>query len=708
MTQTRTIAGLLSFTLALGCQSGSLTTVLGDFEISWDAQQLSISTLSGDHVFASHPDHPAFTAMQADPFIEYGSGSFIFEDTTLAYCGFPELSAREEEGQVILQGAFSRCEADLTVRFSAPRNHWLTFSAETAPQFNRLSLTGKSSPEEHLTGFGAQHSGLNMNGQRLPIWCQEQGHGRGAEPLSSTLGLAPGNPAGDWHTSYTCVPWMVRDQTVGLQVEESERVIFDASEDEHLTVTNWSHTLQGSFITGETLPELIETRTEVTGRMTPLPAWSQEGVILRAHGGESAIRATVEEAKTAGIPVAAVWVEDWCGVRETATGTRMLWNWTVDTALYPQWTELVASLNDEGVRTLIYLNPYIVDPSGRDGIERNLFEEAESSKYLVEYANGETFWMDQGGFEAALIDLTNPSARDWLQQIIQDALSTGVSGWMADFSEGLPLDVRLYEGDAASEHNRWPEHWAALNKSALEEAGKWEDSLVFHRSGNTQSASLARAFWLGDQTVTWDAHDGLASVLPGYLSSGLSGYTMQHADTGGYLSVSALGVQRDKELFQRWVELNAFTALFRMHSTNQPDQNHQWNTDEETKLHLAKMTRVFAALHPYRQTQMQHAEETGMPMIRPVFLEDPDTEFSWSIADQFFLGPDILVVPVVEQGATARAVHLPKGEWVHVPTDDSYAGPAQIEVNAPVGSPPVFVRKDSEVLPSLRAVLLEE
>ena len=170
---------------------------------------------------------------------------------------------------------------------------------------------------------------------------------------------------------------------------------------------------------------------------------------------------------------------------------------------------------------------------------------------------------------------------------------------------------------------------------------------------------------------------------------------MQHADTGGYLSVSALDITRDGELFQRWVELNTFTPLLRMHSTNEPEENHQWNSDAETMEHLAQMTGIFAALAPIRATLMEEAETRGWPVVRPLFFHNPDDETAWSIEDQFMLGPDLVMAPVVAAGQVERTLYLPYGTWVHIPTGEAHSGLDWVTVSAPVGQPAVFVRSGS-------------
>ena len=124
-------------------------------------------------------------------------------------------------------------------------------------------------------------------------------------------------------------------------------------------------------------------------------------------------------------------------------------------------------------------------------------------------------------------------------------LATGVCGWMCDFGESVPLDAQVHGNMTAQEfHSMYPSMWGQLNKDAIEKARNMggvscssDDVVYFMRSGNARSPATTRLFWLGDQMVTWDAHDGLATVVMGMLSQGLSGYSMTHSDIGGYTAL---------------------------------------------------------------------------------------------------------------------------------------------------------------------------
>lgn len=131
--------------------------------------------------------------------------------------------------------------------------------------------------------------------------------------------------------------------------------------------------------------------------------------------------------------------------------------------------------------------------------------------------------------------------------------------------------------DPIAAHNRYPELWAQINREFVDEwkstsSGKQkedpEEALVFFmRAGFRGSPKWAMLFWEGDQMVSWQANDGIKSAVVGLLSGGISGYALNHSDIGGYCAVNLplIKYHRTEELLLRWMELSAFTTVFRTH-----------------------------------------------------------------------------------------------------------------------------------------------
>ena len=276
--------------------------------------------------------------------------------------------------------------------------------------------------------------------------------------------------------------------------------------------------------------------------------------------------------------------------------------------------------------------------------------------------------------------------------IAEEVLGVGVSGFMADFGEGLPFDAAIARGNPRLAHNEWPRLWAQTVRDACDRAGQ-DECLTWFRGGSLGMGEDASLFWNGDQLVDFGSSDGLASALLGTFSAGVSGMPLVHSDIGGYTSVGAVltSYTRGDELLERWAEMQAFGVVMRTHEGNRPDDNAQVFDPEHTDA-FARMTKVYAALEPYRAEVIAEATELGLPAVRHGWLVAPGTDAA-EVDTQFFLGDAVLVAPVLDDGADSVEVVFPPGEWQSLFTGRTYEEGTQ-EVDAPVGRPAAFVRTD--------------
>ena len=174
------------------------------------------------------------------------------------------------------------------------------------------------------------------------------------------------------------------------------------------------------------------------------------------------------------------------------------------------------------------------------------------------------------------------------------------------------------------------------------------------------------------------------TVVPGMLGMGMSGQPNVTHDIGGFS-----GGPSTKELYFRWTELGAFTPIMRTHEGNARDENWDWNGDEETIQHFRRFTRIHDLLAPLFRQLADRAQTNSRPIVEHLMLVFPEDRETWDIDDQFMIGP-LLVAPITAEGQTARSVYLPEGQWFHVWSGEEFTGPARIDVDAPLGSPPVF------------------
>lgn len=415
-----------------------------------------------------------------------------------------------------------------------------------------------------------------------------------------------------------------------------------------------------------------------------LPEWCMDGMILGIQGGSETILQKTFAMLDAGAKICGVWSQDWSGENRTAMGKQVWWNWEADTKLYPGLKETIAKLRERGVRFLAYLNPYLV----KDG---NLYCYCRDKGYLITKADGSVYHIRSTTFDAGMLDLTNPEAVRYIKEVLirENMLDLGVSGWMADFGEYLPVDCVLHNGDPKQLHNEWPVLWAKINREAIEEYGG-DDLMFFTRSGYLGAQTYAPIMWNGDQHTDRTKDYGMPCVMPASFSLGFSGLTLVHSDVGGFFSFGKL--KRDGELFVRWMEMCAFSPLMRSHESIRPWANAQFDAEGVSPF-TVKLTRVHAGLKPYIQHCIGQARQ-GIPAMRPDFWAAGSYAASRD-PYSYFLGDDLFVAPVIEKKTAKRTVHLPEGQWKCFWCGREYEGGKTYTVPAPLGKIPVFYRAES-------------
>ncbi len=571
------------------------------------------------------------------------------------------------------------------------------------PQFNLIELKLASTSDEGFYGFGLQPTFLDLKGQNVPIISQEQGVTRGRQPFSALVNSQEKGAAGTTLTSYMAAPQFITNRNRGLFLENSEYSEIDMRDKTSTTVRLFSARMKAQILAGSSPLDLIEAYTEYAGRMQALPDWFHQGAVIGMQGGTQRVRDVWQQLAARQTPLAGFWLQDWQGKRTTSFGSQLWWNWELDRQLYSGWDTLLADFKSKGIRVLGYINPHLVDVAGQGKLsfDRNLFAEAQNQGFLIKNAKGEDYSLKLTAFASGMLDLTQPGAQAWMKRVIQDELlAQGFSGWMCDFSEAYPFDASNAAGlDAKTYHNQYVIDWARINREAIEEAGR-NDVVFFCRAGFSQSPAQARLFWQGDQMVTWDANDGLKSAVTGLIGGGVSGFSLNHSDIGGYTTLAkfGIGLKREKELLLRWMEVNAFTSAFRSHEGNLPDENAQIYSDSETLDAFARQAKIFSSLFFYRKQLFQQAQDKGYPVVRGLFMHYPEDAKSWHIDDQFLLGRDILVAPIVEKGQKKRNVYLPAGRWVHIWSGEVYGSlttGTSISIQAPLGQIPAFYAEGS-------------
>lgn len=653
-----------------------------------------IKLVSNNYEFKLYyKDYPFVVHRVSSPFIllGYGNGTyrenhgiFRISDEIMNKIPLNEFKVKKDSSDEVviefpgkMEVRFSVIDDKLNIAFDCKLKY-----------INRFWMNLLSSETENVYGCGEQYSELNLKGKLVPLWSEEQGIGRGKDLLTLFANITNG-AGGDSTTTYYPQPGFVSSRNYFCHVESSAYAIFDFTKEKSSTLHIWE--VPDKIIIGkyDKSTQTISGLSKYLGRQPKIADWAYEGVWLGLQGGKDTVKKKLDVAKEHGIEVNALWVQDWEGRRVTSFGKQLMWDWNYDKDMYPDLPDFIKELKKQNIRFLGYINPFLA-------IEKDLYKEASEKGYVVKDKEGRDYLITVTTFPAALLDLSNPDAVKWIKEVIKkNMIEIGLAGWMSDFGEYLPMDCVLYSKESPELfHNKYPMLWAKLNIEAIQEAGfNAEDVLFFSRSGYTGSSRYSPVIWAGDQSVNWSRDDGLASVVPAGLSLGFCGIGLHHSDIGGYTAVAWL--KRSKELFMRWVEHSAFTVIMRTHEGNRPDSNWQFDSDEETLKHFAKMSKVHKRIKPYIKSIVDEYYQTGLPTMRHPYIHYENEVKLHKFKYQYLFGRDLLVAPVYKPKRNRHRVYLPKDNWVHLWSGNNYYG-GWVTVSSPIGEPPVFYREKSD------------
>jgi alpha-glucosidase (family GH31 glycosyl hydrolase) len=688
--------------------------IIGDFRWNFNHQEKVIRV---SH--QSDTNHLLWSSIPGKAFLAAGIGQEHFKDkrgTFILKEHFEknifqhlELNAvLQEQGRLITTFSLSNDKGQVIfgrVIWEASKEGHLIWHFECESPINRAFGFWQGRAEEHIIGMGEQPTHFNHKGNHVPVLVQEQGIGRG-DIKSPLVKLVLGASTGNYYTTYKAVPHYISSAGQSLYLRNSAYAEFDFRLPDVISVKVFDQHLTAAILPGKTPADFISAYTDYAGRMRRLPEWVHSGAIIGMQGGTEKVYAVWKLLKEAGTPISAFWLQDWVGQRKTILGQQLWWNWELDQQHYPNWKTLRKDLSDADISLMGYINPFLVDVAGdKPQFQRNLYREALDSGFLVLDRKGAPY-MNVTSFKAALLDLSHPGCRQWVKELIKSELiGNGFRGWMADFGEALPFDVSLKNiSSTAGYHNLYAQDWAQINREAIEEAGLGDDLTFFSRAAFTQSPAYSTLFWQGDQMVNWGKNDGLPSAITGLLSGGVSGFSLNHSDIGGYASIVfplTRKIKRSPELLHRWMQLSAFTTVFRTHEGLGPANNHQVYSDSLSAMKFAYYAKVHQAWKGYRHVLLEEAAEKGWPVVRPMAFEFPQDPVCWAIGrSQFMLGDAFLVVPVIQPGEDKIRCYFPTGVWVNAWNGSKVISDGQwMEEHGYADKPGVFYKDSSKYGP---------
>ena len=313
--------------------------------------------------------------------------------------------------------------------------------------------------------------------------------------------------------------------------------------------------------------------------------------------------------------------------------------------------------------------------------------EAVENGYLAKDGKGQPYHLPENcrgsWVDDVIVDFSSPDARAWYGTKIKALMELGAGAIKTDFGEGIPEDA-VYAGiEGKYFHNLYALVYNATVFNACKSVTG--ENLVWARSG-TAGSQRYPLHWGGDSQCTFDA---LAGTLRAALSAGISGIPFFSHDIGGFL-----GMPSD-ELYVRWAQLGLFSSHSRCHGAGDHTHREPWYFSREACDIFRKYDKLRYSLMPYIYSQAKECTETGLPMMRALWLEYPEDPNVRSLDDEYLFGSRLLIAPVLKplSRSSVRSVYLPRGVWYDYFTKERFDSRGEwIQKPVALDTLPIYVR----------------
>jgi alpha-glucosidase len=375
---------------------------------------------------------------------------------------------------------------------------------------------------------------------------------------------------------------------------------------------------------------------------------------------------------------------------------------TWDKKRFPDPAKMIGDLKADGFKTVL-----IVDPGIKVDAKYDAYFDGKRSGIFVKNPEGSELNRDVWPKASAFPDFTDPKARAWFGSKFGDHLKDGIAGFWNDMnepgvfttetSEQPPVthhpektfpDDTPHAGDGMRDshrryHNVYGMQMARSTFEGIKKLVPAKRPFVLTRAGFAGVQRFS-AVWTGDNYASWDH---LALSIPMLANLSVSGVPFVGADVGGFNDMPS------GELYARWLQAAALTPFLRSHSVGWVGNKEPWAFgDEFTRINRESIELRYRFL-PYLYTLFRDHERTGSPVMRPLWFEFPNDKSTYLINDQFMIGSDVLVAPVVKEGMRIRGIYLPAGaEWIDWWTGAKLESGKTHYLQAPLDRLPVFVR----------------
>lgn len=529
--------------------------------------------------------------------------------------------------------------------------------------------------DEHFYGLGEKAARLDKRRASFVNWNSDTpGYTEGKDPIYQTIPFYLG---------------LQRGVAYGIFFDNSYRSYFNfgKSSQQRAWFGAEGGELNYYFFDGPSIKKILGRYADLTGHMPLPPLWTLGNQQSRwSYYPDSMIEEVVNEYRKRDLPLDVIYLDI-----DYMNGYRVF---TFDKERFPDPKGLADKLRRQGVKVVTIVDPGIKYPPDKN--ERyHAFDQGLEKNFFQRRRNGDLFVPRVWPGESVFVDYTLPEARRWWGDLHRIYTDNGIAGIWNDMNEPSDfvdqtgknqLDVVSYDEGEKTTHAKNRNTFALLMSRAtyegLERLQPDRRPYVITRAAYAGIQRYA-TMWTGDTNSTWES---LALNIPMFTSLGLSGQPFVGSDVGGFIG------RGDGELLVRSYQVSFLAPFCRNHKVIDGYDQEPWRFGKYYEDIIRKYLKLRYTLLPFLYTTLEEAHRTGVPLFRPLLLNYQNDSSTYNLDDQFMVGDDLLVAPIVKPDMTRRLVYLPAGTWYDYWTNKKYTGGTMISVDAPLDVAPMFVR----------------
>jgi alpha-glucosidase len=544
---------------------------------------------------------------------------------------------------------------------------------------------------EHFYGLGEKAARLDKRRSSFINWNSDTpGYNEGRDPIYQTVPFYLGLQNGIGY---------------GIFFDNSYRSYFDFGKSSQQRV--WFGAEGGElnyyFFYGPSLKKILSRYAELTGHLPLPPLWALGNQQSRwSYYPDTMVEDVVSEYRKRDLPLDVVHLDiDYMQSYRVFT-------WNKDR--FPNPKALTERLAKQGVKLVTIVDPGVkyqpgtTNPTAASSNTPELeqqdtryyvFDQGVQQNYFQKRAGGEVFIPRVWPGDSVFVDFTLPAAREWWGNLHRAYTNHGVAGIWNDMNEPADFvdqsgknqrDVVSYDEGEKSTHAKNRNVFALLmSRATYEGLERLRPNVRPYVITRAAYAGIQRysTMWTGDTNSTWDS---LALNIPMFTSLGLSGEPFVGSDVGGFMG------RGNGELLVRSYQVSFLAPFCRNHKTIDGYDQEPWRFGKYYEDLVRKYLKLRYQLLPFLYTTLEEAHRTGVPLFRPLVLNYQDDESTYNLDDEFMVGNDLLVAPVLKPDVTKRLVYLPQGTWYDYWTNKKYEGGTMIPAEAPLDTVPMYVR----------------